>query len=96
MRPRRSKRWTRNDSALCHFAHINMAKKEGVRRLSIASGAVLAVSGFFWVGIESDSLTKACIDATILGLVGWFAVRLVAWVINGFVGSPSVSSEDSR
>jgi hypothetical protein len=65
---------------------------EGVRRLSIAAGALLSAGWFLFAFIASEYFTK--MDAygwmvSLLGIIGFFGVGWVlvqgtAWVVDGF------------
>lgn len=68
-----------------------MARKEGVKRLSIAAAVVTPVLAFVAIGFYTQvkDVWSIVIFSLLCGVFAWGLVRLSAWVIDGFVRTSS-------
>ena len=65
-----------------------MARKEGVKRLSIAAAAITPIGVFFAIIMTVEPtgvyVLRIAVFSLFCGFFAWGLVRLVAWVIEGF------------
>ena len=65
-------------------------KKEGIRRLSIAGGVLTALGVFLTMFAVIQPpvayLWRIAVFSVVCGVFAWGSIKLIAWVIEGFVG----------
>lgn len=93
----------RRKSAVKSSGPVERRVDEGFRRLALAAGIILGVIGAV-VGVVlaaeiDDRLSAILIVAGFSAfpfLAGWGVIRIIGWIVAGFVSGPSRSSEDHR